>query len=117
MPLQSSFCFAADRPDEASELACCGDISDNGSLSFCHKMPSLLDESDLYRFFGRAYKRFSFQESVRSHVDQKGRCIMDVRNEYTEEFRRETADYVIAAGRPVSQMAEELGMNKKTLSR
>lgn len=39
------------------------------------------------------------------------------RREYTDEYRRETADYVISSGRPISQMADELGINKKTLAR
>lgn len=34
----------------------------------------------------------------------------------TEEYRRETADYVISTGRPVMQVAKELGINYKTLS-
>lgn len=36
---------------------------------------------------------------------------------YTDEFRRETADYIISTGRPVAQVAVELGINKKTASR
>lgn len=38
-------------------------------------------------------------------------------SKYTDEYRRETADYVISTGRPVSEMAGELGINKKTLGR
>jgi transposase len=33
---------------------------------------------------------------------------------YTVEYRRETADYIISTGRPVRQVAEELGINYKT---
>ena len=33
---------------------------------------------------------------------------------YTNEYRRESADYAIASGRPVKQIAEELGVNTKT---
>lgn len=33
---------------------------------------------------------------------------------YTEEYRKESADYAIASGRPVKQIAEELGVNYKT---
>lgn len=33
---------------------------------------------------------------------------------YTPEYRRETADYIISTGRPVRQVAEELGINCKT---
>ncbi len=36
---------------------------------------------------------------------------------YTDEYRRETADYIISTGRPVAQVAEELGINKKTATR
>ena len=36
---------------------------------------------------------------------------------YTEEFRIETADYVISTGRPITQLAAELGINDKTLQR
>ena len=34
---------------------------------------------------------------------------------YTDEYRRECADLVIASGRPAAQMADELGVNRKTL--
>ncbi len=36
---------------------------------------------------------------------------------YTDEYRRETADYIISTGRPIAQVAEELGINTKTASR
>ena len=35
---------------------------------------------------------------------------------YTEEYRKESADYAIACGRPTKQIAEELGINYKTFS-
>lgn len=35
---------------------------------------------------------------------------------YTEEYRRECADYTLASDKPVSQVAKELGINQKTLS-
>lgn len=35
---------------------------------------------------------------------------------YTDEFRRETADYVISTGRPITQVCEELGLNSKTVN-
>ena len=35
---------------------------------------------------------------------------------YTEEYRRECADYALASDKPVSQVAKELGINEKTLS-
>lgn len=38
-------------------------------------------------------------------------------NTYTDEYRRETADYIISTGRPVAQVCEELGLNQKTGSR
>lgn len=41
---------------------------------------------------------------------------MEGRNTYSDEYRRETADYVISTGRPVMQIAEELGLNQKTLN-
>ena len=34
---------------------------------------------------------------------------------YTDEFRRETADYVISTGRPISECCRELGLNSKTV--
>ena len=34
---------------------------------------------------------------------------------YTGEYRRECADLVIASGRPATQMADEIGVNRKTL--
>lgn len=36
---------------------------------------------------------------------------------YTDEYRRETADYIISTGRPVAQVAQELGINIKTASK
>lgn len=36
---------------------------------------------------------------------------------YTDEFRRETADYIISTGRPIAQVSQELGINQKTASR
>lgn len=35
---------------------------------------------------------------------------------YTEEFRRETADYIIASGRPITECCKELGLNSKTIN-
>ncbi|WP_443730288.1 transposase [Slackia isoflavoniconvertens] len=35
---------------------------------------------------------------------------------YTDEFGRETADYVISTGRPITQVCEELGLNPKTVN-
>ena len=35
---------------------------------------------------------------------------------YTDEFRREIADYVISTGRPITQVCEELGLNPKTVN-
>ena len=34
---------------------------------------------------------------------------------YTDEYRRECADLVIASGRPATQRADEIGVNRKTL--
>ena len=38
-------------------------------------------------------------------------------NKYTDEYRRETADYIISTGRPINAVAKELGINDKTASR
>lgn len=35
---------------------------------------------------------------------------------YTDGFRRETADYVISTGRPISECCRELGLNSKTVN-
>ena len=35
---------------------------------------------------------------------------------YTDEFRRETADYVISTGRPISECCRDLGLNSKTVN-
>ena len=37
-------------------------------------------------------------------------------NKYTDEFRRETADYVISTGRPITEVAKELELNDKTVN-
>ena len=42
---------------------------------------------------------------------------MGSNNQYTDEYRRETADYIISTGRPVNQVAQEIGINVKTASR
>ena len=34
---------------------------------------------------------------------------------YTDEYRRECADYVITSGKPATQVAKELGVHYKTL--
>jgi len=39
------------------------------------------------------------------------------KKKYTEEYRIETADYAIASNKPAAQVARELGINTKTLSR
>ena len=35
---------------------------------------------------------------------------------YTDEYRRECADYALASDKPASQVAKELGINEKTFS-
>lgn len=35
---------------------------------------------------------------------------------YTDELRRETADYMISTGRPISECCRELGLNSKTVN-
>lgn len=39
------------------------------------------------------------------------------RTRHAEEYRRETADYIISTGRPVAAVAAELGLHQKTASR
>ena len=36
---------------------------------------------------------------------------------YTDEFRRETADYIISTGRPVAECCRALGSNPKTVDK
>lgn len=36
---------------------------------------------------------------------------------YTDEFRREAADYIITTGRPITQCCSELSLNSKTVSK
>lgn len=38
-------------------------------------------------------------------------------SKYTDEFRRETADYIISAGRPTAERCRELGLSPKTVGR
>ena len=35
----------------------------------------------------------------------------------TDEFRRETADYIISSGRPITECCRELGLSSKTVNR
>ena len=37
-------------------------------------------------------------------------------NKYTDEFRRETADYVISTGRQITEVAREFRFNDKTVN-
>ena len=36
---------------------------------------------------------------------------------YADEFRRETADYIISTGRPIKECCAELGLNSKTVNK
>ena len=36
---------------------------------------------------------------------------------YADEFRRETADYIISTGRPITECCAELGLNSKTVNK
>lgn len=36
---------------------------------------------------------------------------------YTDEYRRETADYIISTSRPTAEVCRELGLNPKTANR
>ena len=36
---------------------------------------------------------------------------------YTDEFRLETADYIISTGRPITQCCSEPGLNSKTVGK
>ena len=36
---------------------------------------------------------------------------------YTDEFRRETADYIISTGRSATECYRELGLNPKTVDK
>ena len=38
-------------------------------------------------------------------------------HKYTEEYRRETADYALSSDKSVSQVARDLGLNQATLNR
>lgn len=38
-------------------------------------------------------------------------------NKYTKEYRQETADYALASGKSVAQVARDLGLNQATLNR
>lgn len=38
-------------------------------------------------------------------------------NKYTEEFRRETADYMISSGKSIAECCKELGLSDKTVGK
>ncbi|WP_084170361.1 transposase [Atopobium sp. oral taxon 810] len=38
-------------------------------------------------------------------------------NKYTEEFRREAADYVISSGKSIAECCKELGLSDKTVGK
>ena len=40
-----------------------------------------------------------------------------MRSPYTDGFRRETADYIISTGRPITECCAELGLNSKTVNK
>ena len=38
-------------------------------------------------------------------------------SKYTDEYRRETADYIISTGRAIAKVCRELGISDKTAGR
>lgn len=38
-------------------------------------------------------------------------------NKYTDEYKRETADYIISTGRPIAEVCREFGISDKTAGR
>ena len=53
------------------------------------------------------------------HIDDDRRdCAMPNSSaRHANEFRRETADYIISTGRPTTQCRPELGLNSKTVGK
>ena len=48
--------------------------------------------------------------------DEKKANMANPAAKYTDEFRRETADYAISTGRPISECCRELGLDSKTVN-
>ena len=48
--------------------------------------------------------------------DERKASMANPAAKYTDEFRRETADYIISTGRPISECCRELGLNSKTVN-
>ena len=42
---------------------------------------------------------------------------MATRRTYTQEYKEEAADYIISSGRPIAQVARELGIGEQMLGR
>lgn len=51
-----------------------------------------------------------------TYDDRKDGTMANPAAKYTDEFRRETADYIISTGRPISECCRELGLNSKTVN-
>ena len=58
-------------------------------------------------------------QSFRMHSSTTERtvCYVQPAAKYTDEFRRETADYIISTGRPITECCAELGLNSKTVNK
>lgn len=69
---------------------------------------------DPYRLFRHACWRL---RCFRMHVgdDRRDDSTSNPSARYTDEFRRETADYIISTGRPITQCRSELGLNSNTV--
>ena len=69
--------------------------------------------SDVYRYFGHSEVRYSAstrwdKETDMAEEHRPGK-------QYPEQYRKETADFVLASGRSIARCAKDLGVNEKTL--
>lgn len=74
----------------------------------------MAQDTEVYRFFGHPMERYNQDSTSRKgpgmavdHVPGK---------QYPEQYRKDTADFVMASGRTIKQCAADLGINDKTLS-
>ena len=54
---------------------------------------------------------------MHTNDDERTADVANPAARYTDEFRRETADYIISTGKPVTECCRELGLNPKTVDK
>lgn len=84
-------------------------VARDNQAAFDATLESYVDQNELYLCFGHIpLRRQTIHQPLRKRSPNMAR--------YTDEYRREAVDYVLASGRPITECARELGVNDKTLN-